>query len=280
MNGTSVLGLKKICLLGGNPYHTREGETESVAEIVTTDGDRILVDAKNLEWLSEFGWYLNPNGYAIAGTNGGTRKVLMHRLLAGLERGCRDEVDHINGNRIDNREANLRVCTRQENSMNRHKNPDTKSGLKGVSESYGEKWAARISKNGRRMNIGVFDTPEEAHEVYRAVAQILHDEFANDGDQIVRDSYSRSTPERKYPGLKRFQAIAASRPVPAPEFKVGETIATVEKRYIEIVLKHFLGNQTRAAEALGISVKGLYMKIRAYSIPPIDLHALIKELEL
>ena len=86
------------------------------------------VDVKHVETLMLHTWILNSGGYAV--TSGG---VLMHRLVMKLE-GFDVEglmVDHINGNRLDNRKSNLRPVTAKQNAKNRHNDP-VYEGLVGV----------------------------------------------------------------------------------------------------------------------------------------------------
>jgi hypothetical protein len=86
------------------------------------------------------------------------------------------QIDHINGVKTDNRLANLRVVTPMMNMQNWRKPPKrNKSGLLGVSsDKHGKKWRAQISANGKRVNLGVFDTPEEAHQAYLMAKRELH----------------------------------------------------------------------------------------------------------
>lgn len=85
-----------------------------------------------------------------------------------------DDVDHINGDRKDNRIVNLRLSTRSENLRNRKKFPRNKSGYVGVSFcKQRENWNARIGINGRYINLGYFNTKEEAAEA-RAEAEKKH----------------------------------------------------------------------------------------------------------
>lgn len=90
-----------------------------------------------------------------------------------------EEIDHINGIRTDNSAANLRLANRFQNKRNTKTYRNNKSGLKGVSwHATSKKWRARILKDGKELNLGVFDTPEAANAAY-AVASVKHfGEFA------------------------------------------------------------------------------------------------------
>jgi hypothetical protein len=89
------------------------------------------------------------------------------------------QVDHINGNGLDNRKENLRICSHSENQWNRTKYKNNKSGYKGVFfHSKTGHWEAGIRINGKREYLGVFNTPQEASLAYSRKAIELHGEFA------------------------------------------------------------------------------------------------------
>lgn len=94
-------------------------------------------------------------------------------------------IDHINGDTLDNRRANLRICTVGENCRNARKTGSaTTSKFKGVwferpsSEHGGKPWRARIVLEGKNIRLGRFDTEAEAAEAYDEAARRLHGEFA------------------------------------------------------------------------------------------------------
>lgn len=103
-----------------------------------------------------------------------------HRIAMALISGeWPDYVDHINGNRSDNRATNLRSCSKVQNSRNRKMNLNNRSGLKGVSRHLKtSRWYARIQVNKKQIHLGMFDTPEAAHAAYSKAAKQLHGEFA------------------------------------------------------------------------------------------------------
>lgn len=93
-------------------------------------------------------------------------------------------VDHINGNRADNRFSNLRVVGRIGNAQNRRTNSTNRSGFKGVSwHKRVRRWVAKIQWNRREKHLGYFDTASEAHEFYCLAADMLHGQFANYGER-------------------------------------------------------------------------------------------------
>jgi hypothetical protein len=92
------------------------------------------------------------------------------------------DVDHINGNPLDNRKCNLRICSHCDNTKNVGFNKSNKCGYKGV---YFAKWAnqyrAEIQCDGKRVKLGYFRTAEEAYKAYCDAARELHGAFANTG---------------------------------------------------------------------------------------------------
>ena len=86
-------------------------------------------------------------------------------------------LDHINGDRHDNRIANLRPATRSQNHGNSRRPRNNTSGFKGVIK-FRTKWLAQITKNNRNIYLGTFNTPEAAHAAYCEAAQKLFGEFA------------------------------------------------------------------------------------------------------
>ena len=106
---------------------------------------------------------------------------LAHRVAWAMAHGVwpTGEIDHVNGNRTDNRASNLRQASRAENCRNAGISVRNSSGLKGVSwDSQTGKWRAQIRTGSSSTSLGRFSTPEEAHAAYCAAAQKHHGEFA------------------------------------------------------------------------------------------------------
>jgi hypothetical protein len=88
-------------------------------------------------------------------------------------------IDHINGDRSDNRIANLREATVQQNNCNKGIPSNSTSGIKGVSWNKARgKWTAQIGFNGTHKYLGIFSDKEDAAQAYRAACLELHGEFA------------------------------------------------------------------------------------------------------
>lgn len=118
----------------------------------------------------------HPKGYLTVSIEG--KKQLVHRLVWLFHYGYlpENQIDHINGIKTDNRIENLREANNSENQQNQKKPPVTNtSGFLGVTryKSRGN-WVAGIKINGKRINLGYFDTPEEAHAAYLAKKKELH----------------------------------------------------------------------------------------------------------
>jgi len=87
------------------------------------------------------------------------------------------DVDHVNGDRADDRIVNLRLATTQENCRNRGVSRTNTTGLKGVHRHKG-RYIARISAADKRLYLGSYKTAEEAHAAYAEAARRHHGEFA------------------------------------------------------------------------------------------------------
>lgn len=139
-----------------------------------------MVDDDDYELLKIYNWYCN-DGRAVR-KNGRSSTILMHRQIMNLGSGDKRIIDHINGNPLDNRKENLRICQQQQNMYNRRKNSNNTSGIKGVSWSnIAKKWKAQIRINKKAKHLGYFDNIEDAAKAYEAAAIVGHGQYINLG---------------------------------------------------------------------------------------------------
>lgn len=152
-------------------------------EIQLTQGKVALVDDEDFKYLNQWKWYVNNLcGKFYAVRNHWENKkfvgqLLMHRFIMNPSKGL--VVDHYNGNTLDNRKCNLRVCTYSQNRMNSVKTIYNKSGYKGVHwHKLGKKWVAKIELNKTKHYLGLFYDIKEAAKAYNDAAIKFYGEFA------------------------------------------------------------------------------------------------------
>lgn len=152
-------------------------------EIPLSRGYVALVDDEDYDWITADGqWHVTGYGHRLyaARTRWTAEKrsygERMHRLILPGAR----FIDHINGNGMDNRRANLRPATAAQNSQNRRRRSDNRSGYKGVGHSVVPHlpWISTITADGEVHYLGVFETAEEAALAYDTAALEYHGEFA------------------------------------------------------------------------------------------------------
>lgn len=155
-----------------------------VKELPLTGGKVALVDDADFEFLNQWSWQANAKGYAVRAVHlgkidGKHRKtsLKMHRLLAAAP--PEFQVDHINGDKLDNRKSNLRLCTNSQNKQNGASYRNSTSKYRGVSWSTRmQKWAAQIQINKKKIMIGYYADEQDAARAYNAKATCLFGEFA------------------------------------------------------------------------------------------------------
>ena len=138
-------------------------------------GGAFLFEIADLPLIQRHTWHLGKRGYPATHVRGKT--VVLHRLLFPEADGM--EIDHINGDKLDNRHANLRACTHQQNGFNQKRRHTNTSGYIGVSFSprlgYYE---AYIHYDGTKHHLGLYADPAAAARVRDYVARLLFGEFA------------------------------------------------------------------------------------------------------
>jgi hypothetical protein len=142
-----------------------------------------LIEDEDFDRVNQYKWFLlgghKNKQYAKTG-NG----LLLHRFIMNVDMKSKNvQIDHINGNGLDNRKVNLRLATNQQNNANTSIRNDNTSGYKGVyykkdREQRKKKWGAQININKKNISLGYFLTKEEAALAYNEAAIKYFGEFA------------------------------------------------------------------------------------------------------
>lgn len=153
----------------------KENRFEVVGNIVYIEvektKEKIMCDLEDWEYLKEYCWYLDNNGYPM--TISKRKKIFMHRMI--LKENISEVVDHINRNKLDNRKENLRYTTNVVNAQNRSLQSNNKSGHVGVYKVKNH-WVAWIGAYYKRIYLGSFKTKEEAIKAREEAEKIYHKE--------------------------------------------------------------------------------------------------------
>jgi len=134
--------------------------------IIFVKGKSVIFDEEDMDLVNAHTWSLAGGSITkYAATLGPNRKLLyLHRLIIGAQQG--QEVDHINGNKLDNRRCNLRIVSSSFNKLNPNTTTGVKnrnSGVRGVTWCEPvHKWRARINVNKKEILLGYFDSIQDA----------------------------------------------------------------------------------------------------------------------
>lgn len=143
-----------------------------------TRGQVAIIDRNDAELVGQWNWIAWPkiwkNKILYFYAKNGNRQI--GSLFLEMPSGC--QIDHKDGNPLNNKRDNLRVATSRQNSINRGIRSDSISNLKGVGYRPDSKqWRARIVYGGKRHSLGAFDSMEDAKKAYEAAAEVHHGEF-------------------------------------------------------------------------------------------------------
>ncbi len=143
-------------------------------EISLTKGSVAIIDDADVDLVAPHCWHLHSAGYAAHKSSRST--IYMHRLILGAPKGT--EVDHANGNRLDNRRENIRLANRSQQLVNQRRDP-SKWGYRGVHfNSQRNIFQARVKYEGKQISLGCYYNAEDAARAYNLAAKALHKEFA------------------------------------------------------------------------------------------------------
>jgi hypothetical protein len=141
----------------------------------------VLISPEDYDYLSQSKWGFmagRRRGYVCGAGNRLMHREVLSRVL-GRELESGELVDHINGDKLDNRRENLRLATASQNAANSGPHLDNRSGVKGVwlNRPTG-KWRAAIRVRGKRIGLGTYSTLSEAAKAYNIAASVHQGAYA------------------------------------------------------------------------------------------------------
>lgn len=148
--------------------------------------------AKRHTWIRKHfrdGWYV----YAVV-----EQKFTYFHTLIMDNQDCIKRIDHINGDKLDNRRENLRFCCDQQNAFNQRISKRNTLGYKGLAKHASGKWNAIITFCQIRISLGLYDTKREAAAAYDAAAELLFGEFCRLNRDIAVNVPRASNAQKAY----------------------------------------------------------------------------------
>lgn len=153
----------------------------NIAYVPLTKGYEAVIDAADVPLVDGFNWCAQVQSHTVYAqrkdrSGPKPRTVLLHRVIAGEPEGF--DIDHRDGNGLDNRRANLRDATKAQNQHNARISKRNTSGFKGVMRNNrNSKWQAMIGLNRKQHHLGFFNCPTAAYFAYIKASRALHGEF-------------------------------------------------------------------------------------------------------
>ena len=189
-SGVDRLAAEKPDILTGLPHQIISGTISgdsAMRKIPLTQGKFVLIDNEDYKRVSLYKWqYCLVGKYRDrevamwrGGEKGKRRTIIMSRYIVNAPKGL--VVDHIDGNPLNNKRNNLRICTNQQNTFNQglRKLKRKTSQFKGVYYRKNTKrWSAGITHNSKKHSLGCFDSEVDAARAYDKKAKELFGEFA------------------------------------------------------------------------------------------------------
>lgn len=188
-NETTVLGLSLRqgktqscgCQIGGHKVNCYK-EYDNYVVGITNENIEFKIDKSDYDKIKDYCWISHDKGYIH--TRMGNKMVNLHRFVMNAP----DDmfVDHINGDKTDNRKCNLRLCTNSQNQMNAKTSSRNTSGVKGVSwiNKY-QKWRASIRVNGTLISLGQYKIFDDAVKARKEAEQKYFGEYSYDNSQKI-----------------------------------------------------------------------------------------------
>lgn len=150
-----------------------EGDIAKIICYRKGEAYEVLIDAEDVDRVKDRTWSLS-HGYCVSVR---PTQIMLHRCIMNAPKNM--VVDHINGNKLDNRKSNLRICTHRQNSYNTKLERNTKSGRVGVNwYERDEKWTVFIYIEGKQTYLGLYDNLDEAIKVREEAEAKYFGEYA------------------------------------------------------------------------------------------------------
>lgn len=224
-----LLGYKDVCSKHmhqiykyGKPLDNNPRSTSDLNDY-TTDGEKatfslynqknekngeFIIDFEDLEKVKYHKWRLS-SGHVVTGLPAkGTQRDLSHIILGISKEQIEEErivVDHINGNALDNRKSNLRICSQSENVLNKSFMSNNTSGFIGVSyRKDRNRYDPEIRIQSQRCHLGYCKTLEEAVYKRLCAEKIIFKEFANGLEQEKKEAFCKNLPASKKEELEQI----------------------------------------------------------------------------
>lgn len=174
--------------------------------IQLTRGHWTQIDADDYDKVKNYNWHATVNRRTAYACRRVVKKpksifMYMHRLIANAPDGL--EVDHINGNGLDNRRSNLRIADNAKNAFNKRnfKKPSSSSKYKGVSwNTLLKKWQSKLQYNKKPISLGLFNNEEDAARAYNTAANKYFGEFA-----LLNDLTNPTFTTEQYEDIRRIE---------------------------------------------------------------------------
>ena len=145
--------------------------------------EEFLCDVEDWDYAKNICWYKNNTGYARGEIDG--KAILFHNYIFDINTDSGIEVDHIHGNRLDNRRSELRICDRNKNALNKGLYKNNTSGVTGVSwHKQQEKWSAYIQIEHKNMYLGSFNSFDDAVNARLIAEQKYFKEYSRNAERI------------------------------------------------------------------------------------------------
>lgn len=170
-------------------YQKKENRYTIKGDTAIINGD-IIIDTEDLKKILQFKRYVSKNSDGYAYMNWKNKELFIHRLLMDLPQyyDYKEQiiVDHINGNRLDNRKCNLRICNKKDNPINCRLYKNNKSGVKGISWNKKlNKWQVSLQYKKQVIYLGIFSNLEEAKKVRSEAEDKYFGEFKRNEENIL-----------------------------------------------------------------------------------------------